>query len=239
MKKVKGMKYYFIAAAIALLAVSVAAPVGAGGLDRRLYGDYTYNVAATCANAPCGPDTSGNYNCQSSDAWGFNPVTFALRLPGSQKSYGFNIQGVIHFDGHGRCNVEGGIGVVRSSLGTPPYDIPANQVELDCEGTYIVESEHNELFVDITFSECTSTIKSGFYGVLGLTQKVTGPVTVRGRLDTVTGSNSVIIGNSNTFPTIEEIVNIAPPAFAGMNEQRICSYTGSIVKLSPWHWFSK
>ena len=33
MKKINGIKYYFIAAAIALLAVLVAAPAGAGKLE--------------------------------------------------------------------------------------------------------------------------------------------------------------------------------------------------------------
>ena len=116
MKKIKGMKYYFVAVAIALLAVFMAAPAGAGGLDRRLYGDYTYNVAATCAHAACGINTAKEYDCESPAnqnvairkslkrpcTWGFNPVTLALRVPGSQKSYGYNLQGVINFNGRGK-----------------------------------------------------------------------------------------------------------------------------------------
>ena len=42
MKKVKGMNYYFVAASIALLAVFVAAPAGAGDLNWKLRGDYTF-----------------------------------------------------------------------------------------------------------------------------------------------------------------------------------------------------
>ena len=54
MNNSKITKCCLIAVAIALLAVFVAVPAGAGGLDRRLFGDYTYNVAATCAHAACG-----------------------------------------------------------------------------------------------------------------------------------------------------------------------------------------
>ena len=60
MKKINGIKYYFIAAAIALLAVLVAAPAGAGNLNWKLHGDYTYNVAATCAHAACGQFVENN-----------------------------------------------------------------------------------------------------------------------------------------------------------------------------------
>ena len=60
MKKIKGMKYCFIAAAIGLLAVLIAAPAGAGNLSWKLHGDYTYNVAATCAHAACGQDLENN-----------------------------------------------------------------------------------------------------------------------------------------------------------------------------------
>jgi hypothetical protein len=129
--------------------------------------------------------------------------------------------------------------VIRLSPGTPPFDIPANQFDLICDGTYTVDSVGNEKFVNITFEGCTSTIKSGLF--VGYKQDLSGPITVRGRLEAGTGSSPVII--SNTILYIEEIVvKEAPPPFnifIGSKEQRICNNTGSIVKLSPWHWFSK
>jgi len=252
MKEIIGMKYCFIAVAIALLAVLVAGPAGAGNLNWKINGDYTYNVSATCAHAACGqiaenacclsPNNPAGctvpckYNCDTLP--GFNPVTLALREPGKQKSYGYNVQGVTHFDGHGNFTLKGEVLVIRTSLGTGQPDIPANQADLDCDGTYIVGSKDNELFVDITFTNCTSKITSGQFGVMGFTQELSGPVTGRGRLDTFTGSSIVIIGN--TLPYIEELEVTAPPPFKGMKEQRICNNAGSIVKLSPRkNWFSK
>jgi hypothetical protein len=231
MKKVKGMKYYFIAAAIALLAVFVAAPAGAGDQDRRLFGDYTYNIAATCVHAAC-----DNKDCQSASTWGFNPVTLALRVPGSQRSTSYNIQSVIRFDGLGKFTLNGEGLDIRSSLGTPnSIDIPANQFDLICDGTYTVDSVGNEKFVNITFEGCTATIKSGLFGILGFTQKLTGPITVRGRLDAGTGSSPVTI--SNTIPYIEEgevTAALGPlTSLIGSKEQRICNNMGSMEKLSP------
>ena len=239
MKEIIGIKYCFIAAAIALLAVFVAAPVGAGDLNWKLRGDYTYNVAATCAHAACGLDQAGKYDCQDPLTRGFNPVTLALREPGKQKSYSYNVQAVIHFDGHGNSTVKGEVLVIRTSLGTNPIaDIPANQGDLECHGTYIVDSKDNELFVDITSTNCTNKITSGQFGLMGFTQELSGPITVRGRLDTFTGTSIVIIGN--TLPYIEELEVTAPTSSAGLKEQRICNNTGSIVKLLPRkNWFSK
>jgi hypothetical protein len=237
MNNLKLSKCCFIAVAIALLAVFVAAPAGAGGLDRWLYGDYTYNVAATCVNAACGQSSpTGPYDCVNYP--GFNPDTLALRVPGSQKSYGYNVQGVIHFDGHGKFTLKGEILTIRSSLGTnPTTDIPVSQLDLDADGTYVVDSVGNGLIVDITFSPYTTTIKSGPYQ--GFVYNFSSAITLRGRLDTVTGSSTLII--STTIPDIEEQVLIAPSDYVGKvpNEQRICNLTGSLVKLSPWHWFSK
>ncbi len=231
MNSSKITKCCFIAAAIALLAVFVAVPAGAGGLDRRLYGDYTYNVAATCAYAVCGPDQNGKYDCQSTP--GLNPDNLVRLITGRSQSY--NVLGVIHFDGHGKSTLKGEVMTVRISPSTDPVDIPATQSALDCVGTYVVDSEGNELFVDITFTNCTGKIKQP--AILGAWEfNLTGSTTVRGRLDTVTGSSTVII--SNTLPYIEELEYTAGPA-SGMKEQRICNNMGTIVKLSPWHWFSK
>ena len=110
---------------------------------------------------------------------------------------------MIHFDGHGNFTVKGEVLVIRTSLGTSQLDIPANQADLDCHGTYIVDSKDNELFVDITFPNCTIKITSGQFGALGFTQELSGPVIVRGRLDTFTGNSIVIIGNM--FPYIRRI----------------------------------
>jgi hypothetical protein len=238
MNKKNGTKVCFIATAIALLAVFVAAPAGAGDLNWKLRGDYAYNVAATCATAACGPDLEGKYNCQAESTRGFDPATLALREPGKQKSYSYNVQGVADFDGHGNFTFKGEALVIRTSLGTSQLDIPANQADLECHGTYIVGSKDSELFVDITSTNCTSKITSGQFGLMGVTQELSGPVTVRGRLDTFTGSSIVII--SNTLPYIEETELTAPLPLKGMNEQRICNNMGSIVKLSPRrNWFSK
>ena len=226
MKNLKLSKCCLIAVAVALLAVFVAAPAGAGDQDRRLFGDYTYNIAATCVHAAC-----DSKDCQSPSTRGFDPVTLALRVPASQKSYSYNIQSVVQFDGLGKFTLNGEGLVIRSSLGTNPPDIPANQFDLDCDGTYIVYAKGNEQFVDITFEGCTATIKSGLFGILGFTQNISGPITVRGRLDAGTGSSPVTI--SNTIPYIEEEEVIAPPAFAGTKDQRICNNMGSMEKLSP------
>jgi hypothetical protein len=162
-----------------------------------------------------------------------------LRVLGSQKSYSYNIQGLINFDGRGNFTLNGEVLAIRSSLGTAPPDIPVNQLDLDCNGTYKVDSVGNGLFVDMTFAVCIGKITSGLFGAWGFTQKISGPVIVRGRLDTVTGSSSVII--SNTLKYMEELeVTACPgyPGLVGMKEQRICHNTGSIVKLSPRNnWF--
>jgi hypothetical protein len=228
MKKTKGITYSLSVAAIVLLAVFIAAPAGAGEQERRLYGDYTYNVAATCVTAAC-----DNQDCQSSSTWGFNPVTLALRVPGSQKSNSYNIQGVIRFDGLGKFTLNGEGLVNRLSPGTPPFDIPANQIDLICNGTYKINSVGNEKFVDITFEGGTSTVKSGLF--TGVVHEITGPITIRGRLDAGTGSSPVTL--SNTFPYIEEMEVSNAPSFLtfliGSKEQRICNNTASIEKLSP------
>ncbi len=235
MNNLRRTKCCFIVAVIALLAVFVAAPVGAGNLNWKLRGDYAYNVAATCAHAVCGPDQAGIYDCQDESTRGFDPATLALRVPGSQKSYSYNVQGVMHFDGHGNFTLKGEVLSIRTSLGINPPDIPVAQFDLDVDGTYVVDSVGNGLFVAITPSTSyTVTIKSGPYK--GFIENVSGSITLRGRLDTVEGSSTVII--SQTVPEIEELEMIVPAL--GMNEQRICNPTGSIVQLSPRrNWFSK
>ena len=101
MNNLKLSKCCFIAVAVALLAVFVAAPAGAGDLDRRLFGDYAYNIAATCAHAACGE------RLPIESTRGFTPDTLALRVPGSQKSNSYNIQSVIRFDGLGKFTLNG------------------------------------------------------------------------------------------------------------------------------------
>ena len=141
----------------------------------------------------------------------------------------------MHFDGHGKWTLKGEILNIRTSLGTNPNtDIPVTQMDLDVAGTYVLDSVGNGLFVDITSPTYTVTLKSG------VVLKFSGPITARGRLDTVTGSSTVII--SQTIPEIEEQEIIVAPSTPplGMKEQRICNGTGSLVQLSPWrNWFSK
>ena len=54
MKNSRITKCCFIAAAIAILAVFTAAPVGARELNWKLRGDYAWNSTSTCASASWG-----------------------------------------------------------------------------------------------------------------------------------------------------------------------------------------
>jgi hypothetical protein len=123
MNKKNGTKICFIAAAIALLVVAVAFPAGAGGLDRRLYGDYTYNISGTCVYAACGSD------CQSDP--GFQPGTLIRLHPGNSSSY--NGWGVVRFDGPKKFTlIKGEVIGIRISPPTNALDIPVTIADLNC-----------------------------------------------------------------------------------------------------------
>jgi hypothetical protein len=219
MKKIKGMKYYFIAAAIALLAVFVAAPAGARDLNWMLRGDYDYSLVGTCARASCG---GGGYDCVNEP--GFNPETLAPT--GDYYSDNYSIRGKINFDGHGGYTSNAGGLNIRFS----PKPDPVIPFTLDCSGTYIIYSQDNELFVDMTYDSCISKVTSGAFA--GITQEYSNSFIMRGRLDTDTGSGVVM--TSTTVPSIEEIEVIAPaiPGVVGTKVQRICNNMGNMVKLS-------
>jgi hypothetical protein len=221
MNKIKGMKYYFIAATIALLAVFVAVPAGAWDLNGKLRGDYSYNLAANCTTAPCLCEDEVTYDCGECPA--FNP-DFTLTVPESQKYGSYNLAALITFNGHKNFTFKG-----EGLFINFPSDLPVNPFELNCDGTYKVVSEKNGLFVEISFNDCTSVVTSGLYK--DLTQKVSGQLTARGRLDTATGTISVNL--SNIGPEMVELDVIWPP-YLPIKEQRICNYTGSMVKLLPW-----
>jgi hypothetical protein len=85
------------------------------------------------------------------------------------------------------------------------------------DGIYVVDNDNKakELVIKITFNSMRASVN-------GTTQEFTG-VTFRGRLDTVTGTSIVLLGN--TLPTIENVT--------GSSMARICNASGTMVQLSP------
>ena len=215
-------KCCLIAAAIAILAVFTAAPVGARELNWKLRGDYAWNSTSTCASASCGFDTNQipgpNRNLQSCPG----PLPVAIGI-----SYNYAIQGKFSFDGHGGFDFSGEVlGIMLEPYPNPAispplptssnFRFPVHHYEMECTGTYVVDDEG---VVGITFASCG--VGTTFEGA-----------TLQGRLDTVTGTSIVFL--SNTSPTIEDVNGFPTPV------QRICNATGSMVKLSPRkNWFSK
>jgi len=234
MNNLKLKRCFFIAAAIALLAVFMTVPAGARDLNWKLKGDYTWNSTSACASATWGFGSTGN------------PIMPVFRKPSAVPgqpilnpapgiSYNYSVQGVLSFDGHGALDFTGEVlSIILEPYRNNPqggevatfnnFKLPAHHYEIECTGTYFVEHESNEL--GVTLTSC------GFVGAKP-TQEFNG-ATLRGRLDTVTGSSIVFL--SNTIPTIETVVTdgVTTPV------QRICNANGSMVKLSPRkNWFSK
>jgi hypothetical protein len=224
-------KCCLIAAAIAILAVFTAAPVGARELNWKLRGDYAWNSTSTCASAPWG------FGQTVSPTPPFMPV---FRKPSNPPqgqpvldpapgiSYNYSVQGVLSFDGHGVLNFKNGevLSIILEPYPNPAinpplptssnFRFPVHHYEMECTGTYVVDDEG---VVGITFASCG--VGTTFEGA-----------TLQGRLDTVTGTSIVFL--SNTSPTIEDVHGFPTPV------QRICNATGSMVKLSPRkNWFSK
>ena len=231
MNNPKITKCCLIAAAIAILAVFTAAPVGARELNWKLKGDYAWNSTSTCASA----------------TWGFGqtvspipPFMPVIRKPSAAPgqpvldpapgiSYNYSVQGVLSFDGHGVLNFKKGevLSIMLEPFRNSPvgfeiktsnnFRFPVHQFEMECTGTYVVDDEG---VVGITFTSCGDAPQT-FEGA-----------TLQGRLDTVTGTSIVFL--SNTLPTIEVVGG------TGSSVRRICNATGSMVKLSPRkNWFSK
>jgi hypothetical protein len=129
MNKKNGTKVGFIAAAIALLVVFVAVPVGAGDLNRLLTGDYASNSSFVCAGAYGFFDNDLNRN---PDPQGFISTTNS----GST-------QGVTSFDGHGGFTFRGKVlSVTHDPAGsTVPLKSPVSQFDMECSGTTQVNQD--------------------------------------------------------------------------------------------------
>ena len=229
MNNSKMKKYYFIAAAIALLAVFVAAPAGAGGhLDSKLHGKYAWNSTQDCALS----------------LGGIDPDTFE-RLPvrgtggiilGITNTY--VMQAEFSFKGNGEFDYEGKVlAIIHEPYRANPlvpfesmlnnfYVRPVISATMVGEGTYSVTHEGN---VGITFTKTTLTYPDG-------RNEVYSGSTSQGRLDTATGSSIVFL--SSTDPAVDNVYNVVDGDLV-LKGQRICNGTGSMVKLSPWrYWFS-
>ena len=229
-------KFSFIAAAIALLSVFMAAPAGAGDLNWKLKGDYTWNSTGTCASASCGFDTTQQIpgpkrNLGPCTGPGPGPVT----IPGTGISYNYTIQGEFSFDGQGNFDFRGEtLSIMLEPYRSTPepatsgnFTSPIHHVFAEGTGTYIVDLEADELFVEIKFN----SFKSGPYVFTG--------ATFRGRLTPSSVGSVVFL--STTSPIPEDVDSLYPATFPlPPNLQRICNATGSMVKLSPGrNWFSK
>jgi hypothetical protein len=138
MSKIKRIKYYFIAAAIALLAVAAAVPAGAGDsnvnchkqdLNRLLTGDYFQNNSFVCASAYGGFDTDLN---RKTDPAGLISGNFS----GST-------QGITSYDGHGGFTFRGQVLTIAHDPGgsTAPLKSPISQYDMECWGTYQVNQD--------------------------------------------------------------------------------------------------
>jgi hypothetical protein len=222
MNNLKLNRCFFIAAAIALLAVFMSVPAGAGDLNWKLKGDYAWNSSGTCASASCGFDTNQipgpNRNLQPCSG----PLPVAIGI-----SYNYSIQGEFSFDGQGGFDFSGEV----LSIMLEPYPNPAtipplptsanfkspiHHFDADGAGTYIVEFEANELFVEIKFD---------YLKIKGTPYEFRGAI-FRGRL--TSGSVGSVVFLGSTSPTPEDVVGYPFPKM-----QRICNATGSMVKLSP------
>ena len=217
MNKLTLKRCFIIVAAIALLAVFAAAPAGAGGLDGKLSGKYSWNSTGTCVSAALGFDSNtipGPGRKTKPDG------TAAIGV-----SYGYAIRGEVSFDGRGEFKFNGEyLGIMtepyRSApdLTSPNFDSPVHAVdEMECTGNYLVKHDGKELVAELTFDSCK---------FITLGKEAKGAV-LRGRLDTATGTTLVFL--SATTPTPEDMIG-----YPLKDMQRICNATGSMVKLSPW-----
>ncbi len=145
MNNSKITKCCLIAAAIALLAVFVAAPAGAGDQDRRdlnrlLTGDYYEKSFFTCANANNGFNDAHERNA---DIPGFPSVT----VSGSQES-------ITSYDGHGGWTSKGkNISISHDPGGSiAPLKSPISVYDAYCDGDYWVNPD---LSVGGNLFDCT------------------------------------------------------------------------------------
>jgi hypothetical protein len=219
MKNSRITKCRFIAAAIGLLVVFVAAPSGAGDLKWKLRGDYAFNSGGACVFAISGFELDSK-----TGKWGRKP----LGAPDPGTSYNYAIQGVFSFDGHGGFTFNGeALHIFLDPYLPPPntylyYMYPLNDAIAVGTGEYAVNNEANGLFVEITFDSLTFT-NPNMIPQLNLTAK---GFTFRGRLDTVAGGGNVYLSSTNKIP---QDVDGGPYPDA----QRVCNGSGNMVKLLP------
>lgn len=217
------MKYYFIAAAIALLAVFVAVPVGAKGkkrdLNRLLTGDYSTNASFVCAEALGGFD-GVNRNPDPTDP----PGLISKTLSGST-------QGVVSYDGDGEFTFQGKVLSVAHDPGgsSTPLVSPVSQYDMECWGTYQVNSDlstggqYDCRIYPLAGPFTPPNYPPGFY------MEIKG-LRLKGQLLGTMGN--IFHLRSDTEPNVEEIyvVNLFGPDPVKVAE-RICTNSGTAMKI--------
>jgi len=228
MKKIKGMKYYYIAAAIAFLVVAMAVPAGAGDLNRLLKGDYAYNDFQVCAGAVSGFDAALNRN---PDLPGF--------ISNTESS---SNQGVTSFDGYGGFTYRGkNLSVTHDPGGsTAPLKSPVSQYDVECSGTAQVnrdlsmESEYDcKIYPLAGPLYNTPLFPPGFYmETKGLRQEGQLLGTMDNililRTDTEPNVETLNFYNFIYVPTSGEPVFIPGPVKVG---EQICTGSGTWMKI--------
>ena len=148
-------------------------------------------------------------------------------------SYNYAVQGEFSFDGQGNFEFKGEtLSIMLEPYRSTPeptssnFTSPIHHIGAEGTGTYIVDLEADDLFVEIKFT----SFKSGPYVFTG--------ATFRGRLTSSSVGSVVFL--STTSPIPEDVDSLSPSFPLPPNMQRICNAAGSMVKLSPGrNWFSK
>jgi hypothetical protein len=225
MNQKKGIKVGFIAAAIALLVVAVAVPVGAGDLhkkhdlNRMLTGDYAGTGFYSCASTAFG------------QAGSFNPDTLKRTGPGYTLSG--STQGVYTFDGHGGFIFIGEVLSVASDSTNPD---PVGQFEMKCEdGSYTVDDDLN------VTTWCVSKLypkAGGLYNMFhdnfpGFYFTVTGAA-LNGQMIGTMGN--IIIQRYDTEKNVEKLALFlsdgTPFPIPIPPTERICAASGTMMKIT-------
>jgi len=224
MSRIKGMKYYFIAVAIALLVVAVAVPAGAWNLNRNLYGDYATNTSYVCAYSTFGFDPVTLQRKDSPDPKYDILSTFFPSI--TQVGSG---QGVYSFDGHGGLTFEGQVLTVEQDRGgsSAPTPFPVSQWAMVCTGTYEVD---HDLSVTGT-GDCKLTPKAGPSASKPTYLKISG-LEWKGQL--LGGTiGSILLLRTDSEPNIETVKIMDIPDFPGgtFTMERICAASGTVMKI--------
>ena len=225
MKKIKGMKYYFIPAAIALLIVAVAVPVGAtgkGNNDRRLFGEYAVNWSQNCASC------TQKFLTAYSSPWVSN-MPICPATPGWAT---LNVQGVYTFDGRGGFEFVGKyLAVLGAPMPVPNFPgltVPVVLSTLEClDGIYTV---NDDLTVAAGFKECTASLANGDVA------HVIKDVNMRGQLlDRMDGP--VLLLSDTLDPVTKTTANmetLTNPLTTQIDSYRICGITGTAIKIKGY-----